>query len=153
MRLIDADKFKNELITLHEAYKECNSYPMRNKHRWYANMIEELDNQPTVEMAEDCVNVLEQMKELKKDHRHNLVKGSHEERAWKMGIEDCIDILISCSSVTPQPKKGKWDKGYTFPDGEYWKCSECGELIKVKFPMNFCNSCGSDNRGGGSDGV
>lgn len=41
------------------------------------------------------------------------------------------------------PRIGHWDTGYSFPDGVYWKCSCCGELIKVKFPMNYCNNCGA----------
>lgn len=44
-----------------------------------------------------------------------------------------------------EPKTGHWDKGYTFPDGEYWMCTNCKELIKVKYPMNYCNNCGSKN--------
>ncbi len=55
-------------------------------------------------------------------------------------------ILNDLPSVTPQPRKGHWIKGYTFPDGEYWKCDKCNELIKVKYPMHYCNNCGSDNR-------
>lgn len=42
----------------------------------------------------------------------------------------------------------KWDKGYTFPDGAYWKCTNCGELIKVKVPMHYCNNCGAKMDGG-----
>ena len=49
-------------------------------------------------------------------------------------------------SVTPQDRKGHWIKGYIYPDGEYWKCDKCNELIKVKYPMHYCNNCGSDNR-------
>lgn len=37
----------------------------------------------------------------------------------------------------------KWKRGYSFPDGEYWKCSHCNELIKVKIPMHYCNNCGA----------
>lgn len=56
-----------------------------------------------------------------------------------------LDIWISeLPSVRPTRKKAKWDRGYTFPDGEYWKCSQCGELIKVKIPMRFCNNCGAE---------
>ena len=44
---------------------------------------------------------------------------------------------------TVKQKIGYWDKGYTFPDGAYWRCSHCHELIKVKFPMNYCNNCGA----------
>lgn len=57
------------------------------------------------------------------------------------------ETIKALSPVTPIRPKGEWETGYTYPDGEYWKCSECGELIKVKFPMNFCNSCGADMRG------
>ena len=64
-------------------------------------------------------------------------------------------IISKLPSVTPirfvdankmqEPRKGHWIKGYTFPDGEYWKCDKCNELIKVKYPMYYCNNCGSDN--------
>ena len=57
--------------------------------------------------------------------------------------EEALDMAIQAL----ESKKGKWGRGYSFPDGVYWRCSECGEFIKVKFPMNFCNSCGSDMRG------
>ena len=56
--------------------------------------------------------------------------------------EDFLDL----PSVVPIRPKGHWIKGYTFPDGEYWKCDKCNELIKVKYPMHYCNNCGSDNR-------
>jgi len=60
------------------------------------------------------------------------------------------DNMVNCvkgmPSVTPQPRKGHWIKGYAFPDGEYWECDKCNELIKVKYPMHYCNNCGSDNR-------
>ena len=42
-----------------------------------------------------------------------------------------------------EPKTGHWIKGYTFPDGAYWKCDKCNELIKVKIPMHYCNNCGA----------
>lgn len=42
-----------------------------------------------------------------------------------------------------EPKTGHWIKGYTFPDGAYWKCDKCNELIKVKIPMRYCNNCGA----------
>ena len=54
--------------------------------------------------------------------------------------------ISNLPSVTPIRPKGHWIKGYTFPDGEYWKCDKCNELIKVKYPMHYCNNCGSDNR-------
>jgi len=47
----------------------------------------------------DLGTVLIQLRKLIKDHRHNFIKDSAEERAWKIGIEDCIDILLSSDSV------------------------------------------------------
>lgn len=53
-------------------------------------------------------------------------------------------ILNELPSVnTQEPKTGHWIKGYTFPDGAYWKCDKCNELIKVKIPMRYCNNCGA----------
>lgn len=49
-------------------------------------------------------------------------------------------------TLEQEPRKGHWIKGYTFPDGEYWKCDKCNELIKVKYPMHYCNNCGADMR-------
>lgn len=40
--------------------------------------------------------------------------------------------------------KAKWETGFTFPDGEYWKCTNCKEIIKVRAgAMNFCGHCGA----------
>ena len=53
-------------------------------------------------------------------------------------------ILINKDNYESQePKEGHWIKGYTFPDGAYWKCDKCNELIKVKIPMRYCNNCGA----------
>lgn len=56
----------------------------------------------------------------------------------KTTIDACkgaIELLVQ--------KSGHWIKGYTFPDGEYWKCNKCNELIKVKYPMKYCSNCGA----------
>jgi rubrerythrin len=64
---------------------------------------------------------------------------------WK--YENLEIEINNLPSVTPQePRKGHWIKGYTFPDGAYWKCDKCNELIKVKIPMHYCNNCGADMR-------
>ncbi len=42
---------------------------------------------------------------------------------------------------------GKWEKGYSFPDGEYVKCTVCGEIIKCIYPMHYCPNCGAEMRG------
>lgn len=53
-------------------------------------------------------------------------------------------ILNELPSVTPQPKTGHWVYGYTYPDGQYRKCSACKELIKVVAnDGNFCAHCGA----------
>lgn len=62
------------------------------------------------------------------------------------GYKVADEIIALLPSVTPQERKGHWIKGYTYSDGEYWKCDKCNELIKVKYPMHYCNNCGSDNR-------
>ena len=55
----------------------------------------------------------------------------------KVALEKAIKALEQ------EPKTGHWIKGYTFPDGAYWKCDKCNELIKVKIPMRYCNNCGA----------
>ena len=56
---------------------------------------------------------------------------------WSKVIRNAVDELKQ------EPKTGHWIKGYTFPDGAYWKCDKCNELIKVKIPMRYCNNCGA----------
>lgn len=46
-----------------------------------------------------------------------------------------------------KPKTGKWKTGYNFPDGAYWKCSCCDEIIKVTYPMKYCPNCGVEMEG------
>ena len=57
-------------------------------------------------------------------------------------MQDILDL----PSALPKREKGEWERGYSFPDGEYWKCSHCNELIKVKIPMHYCNNCGAEMR-------
>ena len=40
---------------------------------------------------------IDSLKELSKDHRHNYVGNSCEERAWRLGIEDSIDVILADS--------------------------------------------------------
>ena len=65
-------------------------------------------------------------------------------RAMDLNYGQIMEYIDNLPSVTPQePKTGHWIKGYTFPDGAYWKCDKCNELIKVKIPMHYCNNCGA----------
>jgi len=50
-------------------------------------------------------------------------------------------------SVTPTREHGEWERGYSYPDGQYVKCSVCSEIIKCTYPMHFCPNCGADMRG------
>ena len=53
------------------------------------------------------------------------------------------EAIADGKPLEQEPKAGHWIKGYTFPDGAYWKCDKCNELIKVKIPMRYCNNCGA----------
>ena len=63
---------------------------------------------------------------------------------WANGVEFVLEDYKRF--LKQEPRKGHWIKGYTFPDGAYWKCDKCNELIKVKIPMHYCNNCGADMR-------
>ena len=55
---------------------------------------------------------------------------------------DEIRVLPLVASARKKVK-GKWERGYSFPDGEYVKCTICGEIIKCIYPMHYCPNCGS----------
>lgn len=61
-----------------------------------------------------------------------------------------VNWLKELKQLREQEKTGHWIYGYTFPDGQYRKCSVCKELIKVVAnDGNFCGHCGAemDERG------
>ena len=62
-----------------------------------------------------------------------------------LGRSEILDAIIDNeTTVDVRPViHAKWEKGYTFPDGAYWKCTHCKTLIKVKLPMDYCNACGA----------
>lgn len=62
------------------------------------------------------------------------------------GERDHEAMMMAIESLEKESTNGHWIKGYTFPDGAYWKCDKCNELIKVKIPMHYCNNCGADMR-------
>lgn len=58
-------------------------------------------------------------------------------------IDKAVEPLTESWGVKPIIK-AKWETGFTYPDGEYWKCSCCKEIIKVRAgAMNFCGHCGA----------
>lgn len=85
----------------------------------------------------------------------------------KMILEECIEGEDSVSYITSDDANAfdiaikaleqeyctvdakpivhaHWIYGYTFPDGQYRKCSVCKELIKVVAnDGNFCGHCGA----------
>ena len=81
---------------------------------------------------EDAVERLNALKQLiGYDKDSEIVKAT----------QKSLDMAIK--ALDQEPKTGHWIKGYTFPDGAYWKCDKCNELIKVKIPMRYCNNCGA----------
>ncbi|MCR5234446.1 MAG: hypothetical protein K6E53_11180 [Lachnospiraceae bacterium] len=58
-------------------------------------------------------------------------------------IDNAVEPPAGYREVKPVIK-AKWETGFTFPDGEYWKCTNCKEIIKVRAgAMNFCGHCGA----------
>ena len=98
----------------------------------------------------DCISRAQTQTEIEMNaSRYTIAKerGGMGQVEWSdqlIKVSDAVDIIRNLPSVTPQePKTGHWIKGYTFPDGAYWKCDKCNELIKVKIPMHYCNNCGA----------
>lgn len=62
-----------------------------------------------------------------------------------ISIDDAIKIVLERPDAdVVERKKGKWERGYSFPDGEYVKCTVCGEIIKCIYPMHYCPNCGAE---------
>lgn len=120
--------------------------------------IKALEQEPTTknDLGVDCISrqsVLDKIQRLINAEQNNIDEnGDYMNYAReRVNAYEAIQFFVEndclCPSVTPQePKKGHWIKGYTFPDGVYWKCDKCNELIKVKIPMHYCNNCGADMR-------
>ena len=69
---------------------------------------------------------------------------------WGDAHYDALQIAIkaleqeSCTVDAKPIVHAHWIYGYTFPDGQYRKCSVCKELIKVVAnDGNFCGHCGA----------
>lgn len=79
------------------------------------------------------------------------VGGAYDNTVYK--VEDVWRLTRVLPSVTPQPKRGKWEvirKEYEFMGGivnepQGCKCSNCGGI--VKFKSDFCPNCESYNGG------
>ena len=66
---------------------------------------------------------------------------------WKECAKEHLQLanwLRELKQLRNQTKAGHWIYGYTFPDGQYRKCSVCKELVKVVAnDGNFCGHCGA----------
>ena len=134
MRLIDADKLIYQSHAQH-------IQPYINK--------KDIDNAPTVEMAEDCISRQATIDAIYKKHvgGKDAIENAPINDLYAYGLEEAIDAVEDSPSVQPQPKRGKWGvirKEYEFMGGivneaQGCRCSNCGEI--VKFKSNFCPSC------------
>lgn len=61
-------------------------------------------------------------------------------------LQKIVDEKVK--EMVVERKKGKWERGYSFPDGEYVKCTVCGEIIKCIYPMHYCPNCGAEMESG-----
>ena len=60
-------------------------------------------------------------------------------------LSEAYERITALPYIQPKVKTGKWEYGYSFPDGNYCKCSECKEIIKCIYPKHYCPNCGSKN--------
>ena len=94
--------------------------------------------QPTVEMAEDCVkredairreSVIEWLKDK------DILKTKNQE-------ENARRELDELPSVTPQPKRGKWIGEESLDGSIRYMCDNCKEFEYVDY-YDFCPNCGA----------
>lgn len=142
-RLIDADKL---IYQSHAQHLE----PYINK--------KDIDEAPTVEMAEDCVK-----REDAKGFLYERLDILNDDELYDIFSKIIDDMYNELPYVQPQPKRGKWiviRKEYEFMGGvvnesQGCKCSNCGGV--VKFKSDFCPNCGcrmdADIREAQDDGI
>lgn len=56
-----------------------------------------MEMKDALEKAKPLSEIIDNLKKFSKDHRHNYVGNSREERAWRLGIEDSIDLILAGS--------------------------------------------------------
>lgn len=121
MRLIDADALVG------------GTYYVSQNETFVGYTQQEIDRQPTVEMAENCVN--------REDVKIRMIKYGF--LAPDMTVTEFVEDI---PSVQPQPKTGHW-----IPDVDRWgdivttvngyRCSECNAFNTDK--DNYCPQCGA----------
>ena len=124
MRLIDADKLIYQSHAQH-------IQPYINK--------KDIDNAPTVELAEDCIS-------------RDAVLKIYDEWFATCNIADKKESpkakIKALPTVQPQPKRGKWIKANGEENLAIWTCDQCGckiysetEYDRKKFHA-WCGKCG-----------
>lgn len=120
MRLLDADKLLND----YEELADCDFI-----HPLYENTLRDIiDDAPTVEVCDDCINRAEVLKLIDYINFRNF-----------RSYENLIAKINDLPSVTPKAKTGYWidaDDGYPFNA----ICSSCNRLNHLY--GNYCKHCG-----------
>ena len=129
---IEIEEHKGYVRVFYEDF--YTTYPLR----WWNAEYKE----PTTknDLGVDCISRAEAIKCLECDFD---ITGKENMKTVVNYINSAHNKIVNLPSVKQEPRKGHWIKGYTFPDGAYWKCDKCNELIKVKIPMRYCNNCGA----------
>lgn len=123
-----------------DRYNQCRYYHNRKEDSYICKYFEFHLAVPDKEPCEDAIS-REDALDILEDYDHD--RDEHKENAFA----DARARMVDLPPVTPIRPKGEWETGYTYPDGEYWKCSVCKELIRVRIPMHFCPNCSADMRG------
>lgn len=143
MRLIDADKLIYQSNTQH-------LQPYINK--------KDIDEQPTVEMAEDCISREEAINELKLAYFNKDLQSAKDDPCIVDAMTDwAIRTIKNLPSVQPQPKRGKWihreDMDYLDKNKvihNHFMCQNCGFVHDFidghTAQYKYCPSCGEDMR-------
>ena len=82
------------------------------------------DEQPTVEMAEDCISRQATIDAIYKKHigGKDAIENAPINDLYACGLEEAVDAVEDMPSVTPQPKRGQWiDTGMWLEGRKYGK--------------------------------
>ena len=127
MRLIDADALKKALNFVYN----CDYIGSKSKEGIASDIIDAIDNAPTVEVPENAVNCVLTM----------FGKCSYN----KTGCSDC-EIKDKIRKALKERPQGEWiNVIYTNNGCGVGMCNQCSMHKSID---NFCPNCGADMRGG-----
>ena len=129
-------------MTSEEAIMELKRFSGTTQLRLSANFWEALNMAIKALEQEPCEDAVSRRAVLNTlDSTDKFLDETRTVESYKTLLEECYKNL---PPVTPARPKGHWIYGYTFPDGQYRKCSVCKELVKVVAgDGNFCGHCGA----------